>query len=86
MITPAVVKNITWPKTYLLKDKEAYIVSTSEIEGANGLPRDTITLANKLQKVLHGVGKRRMGKQTKPNSAQRHAHRFIKWVNKVEGK
>ena len=33
-------------KTYLLKDKEAYIVTTSEIDGAHGFPRDTVSLTN----------------------------------------
>ena len=40
------VKNITGPKTYLLKDDEAYIVATSEIDGTHGTPRDTTILAN----------------------------------------
>ena len=30
-------------RTYLLKDKEAYIVATSEIDGAHVLPRDIQT-------------------------------------------
>ena len=34
----AISKNRPGPKTYLLKDKKAYIVSTSEIDGAHGIP------------------------------------------------
>ena len=34
--------------TNLLRDEEAYIVATSEMEGAHGLPRDGIILANVL--------------------------------------
>ena len=43
-------------KTYLLKGKEAYIVATSEIDGAHGLPRDMKTFTDKLQQVIHEVG------------------------------
>ena len=57
-----VFKNRHGPKTYLLKDKEAYIVETSKMEDARGFPRDSTSLANELQQVIHGVGKRRIGK------------------------
>ena len=43
------VKNRTGPKTYLLKDDEAYIVATSEIDGVHGIPRYSIILENDLQ-------------------------------------
>ena len=43
-------------KTYLIKDKEAYIVATSEIYGAHGLPRYIQTFPDELQKVLHDLG------------------------------
>ena len=81
-----VVKNIPGPKTYLLKDKEAYIAATSEMDGAHGLTRDTMSLANELQQVLHGAGKRRIGKESKHNSAKMYAHRFIKEINKEDEK
>ena len=61
MITLTVVKNIPGPKTYLIKDKEVYIVETSEMEVAHGLPRYAMSLTNELlltlQQVLRGVGK-----------------------------
>ena len=57
MIAKTVVKNKSGPKTYLLKDKEADIVSTSEIDSAHGLPRYIFSLTNELQQVLHDVGK-----------------------------
>ena len=41
---------------YLLKDEEAYIVATSEIDGAHVLPRDIQNFADELQQVLHEVG------------------------------
>ena len=43
-------------QTYLLKDKESYIMATSEIEGAHVLPRDTTPISNEFQQVLRGVG------------------------------
>ena len=46
MIAKTVVKNKSGNKTYLLKDKKAYILSTSEIDGADGIPRDTTSLPN----------------------------------------
>ena len=69
MITLTVVKNITGPKTYLFKDEESYIVATSEMEGSHVLPRYARSLANELQKVLHGVDKRRIVNEIQPNSA-----------------
>ena len=86
MITHTLVRNITGPKTYLLKDEEAYIVEISEIDGTRLLPRDTTSPANKLQQVIHDVGKWIIGNITKHKSAQRYAHRVIEWVNKEEGK
>ena len=56
-------------KTELLKDKESYILETSEIEGARGLPRDTTSIYNELQQVLHGVGRRHANNSIKTNSA-----------------
>ena len=53
-------------KTYHLKDEEAYIVATSEIDGAHGLPRDIQTFTNGLQQVLHDVGGRSIGNGIKP--------------------
>ena len=44
VITFATVKNRYGSKTYLLMDKEAYIVVRSELDGANGLTIDSIIL------------------------------------------
>ena len=57
MIMHTVVNNITGPKTYLIKDRATYIVTTSKIDGANLIPRNTTSLANQLQQVIHDVGK-----------------------------
>ena len=43
--------------TYIFNDEEAYIVSTSKVDGAYGLPRGIVNLTNELQKVLRGVVK-----------------------------
>ena len=83
-ITENIVKKELGHKSYLLKDEEAYIVSTTEIDGANGLPRDTTTISNELQQVLHGVGCRYANKTITPPSALRYARRVIARVNKKE--
>ena len=57
MIAKIFVKKKSGNKTYLIKDKESYIVGTSEIEGTHELPIDIATLTNELQEVLHGVDK-----------------------------
>ena len=61
LITFATVKTIYGPKNYLLKDEEECIVVTSEIYGAHGLPRDSISLGNGLENNLHDVGKKMIG-------------------------
>ena len=43
MTTQNIVKQKLGHNSYLLKDKEAYIVETSEIEGSHVLPRDNTT-------------------------------------------
>ena len=57
MIGLKLVKKKYGRETYLLEDQESYIVATSEIYGAHGLPRDARSLVNELQQVLYGVGK-----------------------------
>ena len=59
-------------------------MATTEIEGAHGLPRDTTTISDELQKVLHGVGRRDVAITITPDSALRYAHRLIARVNKEE--
>ena len=57
MIMYTVVNNITLPKTYLIKDRSTYILTTLAIDGANLIPRNTTSLAKQLQQVIHDVGK-----------------------------
>ena len=82
MIAKKVVKKKIGSKIFLLKDKEAYMVATSEIEGTHGIPRDIATFTNELQQVLHDVGKQRIDNGIKPQPAQRYAHRVIQRVNR----
>ena len=82
VISKKVVKNKSWPKTYLLKDKEAYIVATSEIYDAHGLPKDIVRLTNELQQVFHGIIQRSIGNGIQTKYVQSYAYRFIKYVNR----
>ena len=84
MITENIIKQKLGHKSYLLKDKEAYIVAATEIEGAHGHPRDTNTISDELQQVMHGVGRRESKKPIKSRSALRYACRVIARVNKEE--
>ena len=58
--------------------------ATTEIEGAHGLPRDTSTISDELQQVLHGVGRQDANISIKTNSALMYACRVIARVNKEE--
>ena len=53
----ATIKNTIGRPTNFLRDKEAYIVTTEEIKGAQVLPKYTISLKKDLKKVLHFIGK-----------------------------
>ena len=79
-----VVNNKSGNKTYLIKNKEAYIVSTLEIDGAHGIPRDTATFTNELQQVIHDVGKLIIGNGIQPKSTQRYSCRAVQWVNRED--
>ena len=70
VIAKIVVKKKSKNKTYLIKDKEAYIVAKSEICCSHGLPRDKTSLTNELQQVLHYVGKKSISNKIKSKSAQ----------------
>ena len=59
-------------------------METTEIEGAHGFPRDTYTISDELQQVLHGVGRRDSNKIITPDSALMYARRVIARVNKEE--
>ena len=76
-ITEKIVRFEVGHETHLLKDEEAYIVATTEIEGAHGLPRNTFTISDELQQVLYGVGRRDANNTITPDSALRYAHRVI---------
>ena len=52
-----VVKKKRGNKTYLLKDEKTYIMTTSEIDGSHGIPRDIHTFTEKLQQVINEVGR-----------------------------
>ena len=45
-IAKIITKKKSGNKVYLLKDKEAYIVATSETDGAHGTPRYIETFTN----------------------------------------
>ena len=45
-ITEKIVRFKVDHETHLLKDKESYIVATTEIEGEHGLTRDTSAISN----------------------------------------
>ena len=68
-------------KTYLIKYRESYIVSTSEIYVAHVIPRDIASFTNELQQVLHDVGKGSIGNVIQPKSARRYSHSVIQRVN-----
>ena len=81
-ITENIVKQELGHKYYLLKDEEAYIVETTQLEGAHGLPRDTTTISDELQQVLHGMGRQDANKTITPDSVLRYSRRVIGCVNK----
>ena len=57
-------------------------MAETEIEFAHGLPRDTNTISDELQQVLHGVGRLDTNKTIESCSALRYARRVIAHVNK----
>ena len=84
VIEKIVLKKKSGNKTYLLKDEEAYIVATSEIEGAHVPPRDIQTFTDELPHVIHEGGVKIITNVIKSESAQRYAHRLIQRVNRNE--
>ena len=73
-----VFKKKSGPKTYLLKDEESYIVEISEIDGSSGLPRDIVSLGNKLHQLLHDGGKQIVGNIIQNKSSKRYATESFK--------
>ena len=59
-------------------------MATTEIDGENGLPRDNITISDKIQQVLYGVGHQDANKSIKTHYAHRYAHIVIVHVSKEE--
>ena len=59
-------------------------MATTEIEVAHELPRDTTTISNEIQQVLHGVGYQDANKTITPDSALRYDRRVIARLNKEE--
>ena len=84
MITRTTVKNRLGRKPYIFKDEVAYIMASSEMEVAHELPRDATSLSNELQQVIHDLGKQKIGKEIKQNSAQSYTPIVIRRVNKEE--
>ena len=68
-------------QTKLLIYTEAYIMATSKMEGVYGIPRDTISIKNELQQVLHLVGKIRIFDEIKKNSTYKYYRRVVFLVN-----
>ena len=54
----------------------------SEIDGAHIPPRDKQTFTDKLQQVLHDVGKWIIGNDISISAAKRYDHRLIHCVNR----
>ena len=59
-------------------------MAETKIEGAHGLPRDTNTIYDELQQVIHSVGRRDANKTIESRSALRYYRRVITCVNKEE--
>ena len=59
-------------------------MAPTQIEGAYVLPRDTNTIYDELQQVLHGVGRQDPTNTITPPSVLRYDRRVIVRVNKEE--
>ena len=82
VIDKIVVKEKRGNKNYLIKDKEAYITATPEIDGARGIPIYIQTFTDELQPVLHDIGGQIIGNDITPESAQMYARRLFPRVNR----
>ena len=56
-------------------------MATSDMEGVYGIPRDTISIKNELQQVLHLVGKIRIIDEIKQNPTYKYSRRVVVLVN-----
>ena len=63
--------------TKLIIDTEAYITTAAEMEGVYGIPTDTISIKNKLQQLLHLVGKLRVFDGVKQNYTYKYSRRVL---------
>ena len=84
MIDKIVVNKKRRKETYLLKNEDVYIMATSEIDGAHGIPRYLQNFTNELQQVLHELILKIIGNGIKKESVQSYSRRLIKYLNKDE--
>ena len=56
------------------------------MEGAHGLPKYSINIANELQQVLQSVGKLNIFDGINSKSAMNYARKVVEWVDKEEAK
>ena len=63
--------------TKLIIDTESYIITTEEMEGVYGITRDTTSIKNKLQQVLHLVGKLSIVDGIKQNYTYKYSRRVL---------
>ena len=68
--------------TYVSRDKEALIVSVTEMKGAYSLPSTQKIIGDKLNSVLEALGKRASGTEIKTKQA--YAREIIHRVNRIE--
>ena len=67
--------------TRLIINIESYIMAKAGIEGVYVIPRDATSIKNKLQQVLHLVGKIRIVDEIKQNPTYKYSRRVFFWVN-----
>ena len=67
--------------TKLIIDTEAYIMGAAEREGVYRITRDTISIKNDLEQVLHLVVNIRIFDEIKQNSTYKYSRRVNFWVN-----
>ena len=81
LIDKIVVTQNRGKKTYLLKYEEEYIVTTSEIYEAHGLPRYIQTFTEELQQVLHDAVGLSIDNDIKLSSEQSYDCILIQHIN-----
>ena len=66
----------------LIKNEEAYIVATVEMEIAHGLPKYAIILANEMEQVLRIVSIRNIFDDINSKSAMNYSRKVVEQLNK----